>query len=107
MKQCLIVETRDPVEHRDAEWTAALASGIAARGVPTAILLAENAAAGARAGVAPYLHALLGDGVAISVDRVAMKERGIVEDELVPGLAPADLEMVVDWLEAGATVIWR
>ena len=107
MKQCLIVETRDPVEHRDAEGTAALGSGMAAIGVPTAILLAENAAAGARAGVAPYLEALVRDGIAVSVDRVAMKERGIAEDELVPGLAPADIEIVVDWLEAGATVIWR
>ncbi len=107
MKRCLIVETRDPLGQRDFEWTAELASGMRGQGVPTSLLLTENAVLGARPGVAPCLQKLLQDGVEISVDRFAMRERGIAEDNLMPGLIPAEINIVIDCLEAGAAVLWR
>ena len=107
MKQCLIVETRDPVDHRDFDWMASLALRMHEEGMPVSILLTENGVLGARPGVAPCLQRLIDQRVTISVDRVAMRERGIAEDKLMPGLVPAEIDVVVDSLEAGAAVLWR
>lgn len=107
MERCLIVETRDPVDHRDFESMVGLASGIRRQGMVASLLLTENAVIGVRRGVAPCLQALLDDGIVVSVDRLALRERGIPEEDLLPGVQPAEIDLIVDWLEARASVLWR
>jgi hypothetical protein len=71
-------------------------------------MLVENGVLAARTGAAaPFLAALAEEGVPILADRFALRERGIAETELATGVAPAELNVVIDWLDAGASVLWR
>lgn len=107
MEQCLIVESRDPVEHRDFDRITELALGMRQQGVSTSLFLIDNAVFGARAGVAPGLASLVEQRIAVSADRLAMAERGIGEDAILPGIRATDIGTVVDSLLAGAAVLWR
>jgi hypothetical protein len=107
MERCMIVETRDPIAHRDVEWMAELALAMKRRGLGVAVLLAENGALAARTGTAPSLQRLVDEDIAVSVDRFALEERGIAEAEPVPGVEPCEIGIVVDQLAAGASVLWR
>jgi sulfur relay (sulfurtransferase) complex TusBCD TusD component (DsrE family) len=106
VKQFLIVETRDPVEHPDVERIAGLAAGLRAEGCPTTIFLTENGVIAARPGVAPFLAALP-DGVTVAVDMVALAERGMTEADIAPNMVPSGIGALVDDLLAGARTIWR
>ena len=107
MDQVLIVETRDPLEHKDVERIATLAGGLAAEGCRATVFLTENAVIAARPGVAPFLEALAGRNVAVEVDRVALAERGLAESEMAQGMTASGIERVVDALLAGARTMWR
>jgi hypothetical protein len=104
----MIVETRDPFAVRDVEWTAGLLAAMRRAGRRCTLVLAENGVLGARnAAGAPFLSGLVDAGVEILADRFALRERGIAEDALAAGIAAADLDVVVDRLAAGGTVVWR
>ena len=104
----MVVETRDPFAVRDVEWTAGLLAALREAGTPCTLVLTENGVFGARAGAsASGLAGLAGAGVEIFADRFALRERGIGEDELASGIAPAGLDVVVDRLAAGGRVLWR
>ena len=107
MNQCLIVESRDPAEHRDVERMAELALGLSRRGCTTAMLFIENGVFAVRDSVAPWLQRLAGNGVMLGADRLSLAQRGIAEDAIMPGVTPREPAFVVDWLETGATVIWN
>ena len=108
MKDMVIVETRDPIEVRDVEWSAELLAGTRQAGRASTLILAENGVLGARASApAPFLRRLVEQGVGILADRFALAERGIDEADLAPGIAGADLGVVVDHLVAGDRVLWR
>lgn len=108
MKAMMIVETRDPLDARDVEWSVGLMAGMHAFGIPATLMLAENGVLGARRDTATsLLQPLLDQGVEILADRFALAERGIAEAELVPGISGAELGVVVDRLVAGDSVIWR
>lgn len=108
MKDIMVVETRDLIEIRDVEWGAGLLADLQASGSATCMMLAENGVFAARKmALAACLIPLIGGGVTVLADRFALRERGIAETDLVPGVAPADLGVVIDWLEAGASVLWR
>ncbi|MGZ8336882.1 MAG: hypothetical protein ACXWU1_09505 [Allosphingosinicella sp.] len=107
MKHCLIVESRDPAEHRDVERTAELALGLARCSCTTAMLFIENGVFAVRDSVAPWLQRLSGGGVELAADRLSLAERGIAKAVMMPGVAVTEPVFVVDRLEAGATVIWN
>ena len=108
MRDCLIVETRDPLEIGDVEWVADLLVQLGQAGVRCAIMLTENGVLGVRASArTTFPRRLIDNSVAVLADRFALAERGMKEAELVHGVACADLGAVVDALEAGASVIWR
>lgn len=107
MNNVLIVESRDPAEHRDVERMAELALGLARGGCTTAILFVENGVFAVRDSVAPWLQRLAGGGVTLAADRLSLIQRGIAEDRIMPGVAGAEPAFVVDRLEAGASVIWN
>ncbi len=84
-----------------------LAAAVQGDGVPTAIFLADNGVLGARQGAQSAVEEWLQAGVSVAADRFALAERGIPDTDLMPGVAPADLELVLDRLVFGASVIWR
>jgi hypothetical protein len=43
----------------------------------------------------------------VFADRYALRERGIRDGDLAKGVKPAELDAVVDALEAGVSVMWR
>ena len=107
MKDLMIVETRDPTAHGDVDWMGRLAAAAQADGVPAAIFLADNGVLGARQGARSAVEEWIQAGVSVSADRFALAERGIPEARLLPGVTPADLDLVLDRLVFGASVIWR
>ena len=108
MKGMMIVETRDPIAVRDVEWTAGLLGKMRQAGHSCALMLAENGVLGARASACPAAFSrLVETGVEILADRFALGERGIAEAELHAGISGADLDMVIERLAAGDTILWR
>ena len=107
MRELLIVETRDAAEHRGPEQMAELAAGMVKAGVPATIFLTENAAFAARRMPGGHLTNAIAQGVTVAVDRFALRERAISEDELQSGIAPAGVEMIVKHLTGGNSVMWR
>ena len=106
MQQLLIVETRDLAASGDAERMVELAAGMTGQSVPAAILLAENAAFSAHRDSRDYLGPAISAGVRVLADRFALDERGIRPEDLRPDVGIADIDIVVDYLAAGASVIW-
>ena len=108
VKDMMIVETRDPFAVRDVEWTAGLLAAMRRAGGRCTLMLCENGVLGARDSACPdFLSSLSLAEVEILADRFALRERGIPEDRLAPGVAGADLDVVIDRLAAGGTVLWR
>ena len=108
MKSMMIVETRDPLECRDVEWSAALLSGLRKADVACTLMLAENGVLAARAAArSALLSGLVDGGVEVLADRFALAERGIADSDLAAGVAGVDLGVVIDRLAAGGAVIWR
>ena len=108
MKDMLIVETRDPIECRDVEWSASVLAGLSEAGVSCTLMLAENGVLAARGSAhTSLLSALIDAGVEILADDFALVERGIAEADLRAGVARAELGVVIDRLAAGTAVIWR
>ena len=106
MQQLLIVETRDLAASGDAERMARLAAGMTDQSVPAAIFLTENAAFSAHRNSRDYLGAAISAGVTVLADRFALDERGIRPEDLRSDVAIADIDVVVDYLAAGASVMW-
>ena len=108
MKDVMVIESRDPIMISDTEWGAELVRGMAAAGARSCMMLVENGVIAARNGAAvPWMDALKADGVAVVADRYALRERGIGENELAEGVIGAELGIVIDWLDAGARILWR
>ena len=107
MNGMMIVETRDPLAVRDVEWTAGLLASMRRAGCKCTLMLAENGVFGARGPGGACLAGLAEAGVELLADRFALRERGIAEDSLATGVAPAELDVVIDRLAAGEAVVWR
>ena len=107
MKQFLLIETRDPLEHHDVARMVELAAGLSNAGSPTELFLTDNAVIAARAGVAPFLEALADHGVTIRVDEDSLAERGIAVSRLPSGMTARGIDIILDALLAGASTIWR
>jgi hypothetical protein len=103
----MIVETRDPIDHGDVDWMGRFAVAAHAGGVGAAVFLADNGVLGARRGAPSAVEVWIQSGVKVAADRFALRERGISDTDLLPGVVPADLDLVLDRLIGGASVIWR
>jgi hypothetical protein len=108
MTRYMIIETRDPQDSRDVEWMAELAANLQRGGASATVMLAENGVFAARAGATTSpLRKLTEAGCQVLADRYALRERGIRDADLAKGVKAAELDAVVDALEAGVSVMWR
>ncbi len=108
MTRYMIIETRDPIEARDVDWMAELAADLQRSGAQASVMLAENGVFAARSGAAASaLRTLTDAGCEVFADRYALRERGIRDGDLATGVKAAELDVVLDALEAGVSVMWR
>lgn len=108
MQKYLLIETRDPVEAGDTEWTGALALALSRKRAEVIVFLTENAVLGARAGAdAPLVHMLDKKNVKIVADQFALHERGVSRHDLAKQIDTADISMIAECMANNARVIWR
>jgi sulfur relay (sulfurtransferase) complex TusBCD TusD component (DsrE family) len=108
MAKYLLIESRDPFDSNDTRFCCDLAQQLAAARNDVTVFLVQNGVLPARAGVrAGNLGKLPGAGVKVLADSFSLKERGIDEARLAPGIAAAPLDLVIDALAEGAKVIWH
>jgi sulfur relay (sulfurtransferase) complex TusBCD TusD component (DsrE family) len=106
--QYFLIASRDPYSFAGARRCYDLASALAGEGNGVTLFLIQNGVLPARHSPASAeLTRLARQGIRILADDFSLRERGIAESGLAPGVAPAPLDVVVDALEAGARVVWH
>ncbi len=108
MSKYLLIESRDPFDSNDTGFCVDLATQLAAAKNQVTVFLVQNGVLPARAGArAGGLMQLTGAGISVLADSFSLKERGINATSLVPGVAAAPLDVVLDALAEGTQVIWH
>src|SRR4051812_22253751 len=106
MPRYMLIESRDPFESNDVEFSYNLALGLAKAGNEVTVLLVQNGVLAARRGArADGLALLLRAGVPIPPDAFSPAERGI--SRLTSGIEPAPIDVAVDHLAAGHKTLWH
>ena len=108
MTDYLLIESRDPFDSNDTQFTHELAKGLKRHGHEVTLFLVQNGVLPAR----PSAHsAALSDlaraGIEVLADDFSLSERGIAADGLAEGVRAASLEVVVDQLAEGRKAIWH
>ena len=106
MSRYVLIESRDPFEWRSAEEHYALAATLAEAGDEVTLVLVQNGVLPARPGARSPLEALTRAGVTVLADELSLKQRGLAPSSLLPGVAAASLDIVVDGLAEGKKVLW-
>jgi sulfur relay (sulfurtransferase) complex TusBCD TusD component (DsrE family) len=108
MARYVIVHTRDPSAHRDAQKAYDLAARLARQGEEVTLFLAQNGVFPAHHDVVPEsLAELVRSGVTVVADEVSLRERGIAPDRLAAGVSPAPIDLLVDLLADSRQVFWH
>jgi hypothetical protein len=109
MARYLLIESRDPFEHGDVGYYYDLAHGLSREGHEVTLFLVQNGVLPARKSPrSARLGEIARAGVNVLADNFSLRERGIPEDALVPGVVPAAIDRVVDFLADSATrAMWH
>lgn len=108
MARYVLIESRDPVESTDVAYFYDFAAGLQRDGNEVTLMLVQNGVKSATQGdTSGALETLAKGGVRVLADEVSLKERGITDAPLAPGLEAADLSHVVDEMDAGVNVMWH
>ena len=108
MTHYLLIESRDTFDARDGGFCCELAGALAQRGDRVAVFAVQNGVLSLRAAAqAPAWAALARAGVPVRADLFSLRERGIPVAHLATGVAPSELDTVIDCLADGWRVIWH
>ena len=108
MGRYLFIESLDPFESNDVGQYHDLAAGLAREGNQVTLFLVQNGVLAARSGArAGALSALAEQRVEVLADDFSLRERGIPEGRLAPGVRPAPLDVVIDRLADGCKALWH
>jgi intracellular sulfur oxidation DsrE/DsrF family protein len=108
MPRYLLIESRDPFDSNDTRFCCDLARQLVAAKNEVTLFLVQNGVLPVRPGArSGDLSRLTGAGVRVLADSFSLKERGIDDTRLAPGVAAAPLDIVMDALAEGAKVIWH
>jgi sulfur relay (sulfurtransferase) complex TusBCD TusD component (DsrE family) len=108
MSDYLLIASRDPYTHASARRCYELAASLAGEGRRVTIFLIQNGVLPARPSPASQpLAELARQGVRVLADDFSLRERGIAEAGLAPGVAPAPLDVVIEALAGGAKALWH
>lgn len=107
MSKYLLIESRDPFESAAMRGHVELAAGLRQAGAEVALYLVQNGVLGCRAGAdAAELGEALAAGVELLADDFSLRERGIGDGDLLRGVRPAAIDVVVSRLAGGWKVIF-
>ena len=108
MAKYMLIESRDPFESNDTAQYIDLATNLVQEGNEVTLFLVQNGVLPARAGAAANgLSGASEAGVTVLADDFSLRERGIGENQLVSGVSPAPLDIVVDGMVDGAKTMWH
>ena len=108
MPSYLLIVSRDPGTHVSATRCYELAAAIAREGCSVALFLIQNGVLPARPSLgSAELSELAGSGVRVLADDFSLRESGIADSALAPGVEAAPIDFVIEALEAGAKVVWH
>ena|ERR1700730_865989 len=109
MNRYLFIESRDPFESRDTQFVEATAAALKQRGHEVTVYLVQNGVLAARRNSHEnYLGRLSVAGVTLLADDFSLHERGIQPSELMPGIAPSNIEALVNTLvQENTKAIWH
>jgi len=105
----LFIETREPFESRDVRFVIETAAALKQRDNEVTIFLVQNAVLAARGkATGSELRELPKAGIRLMADEFSLHERGILIDELLPGIHISNIDSVVDIIARENTrVIWH
>ncbi len=104
----LLIESRDPFESNDVGFSYGLAADLARDGNEVTVFLVQNGVLPARPGArSDGLAELAAAGLTVLADDFSLRERAIPADGMVPGVAAAPLETVIDQMADGAKTLWH
>src|SRR5579871_5377500 len=99
MAHYLLIESRDPYEHADAEYLADLAGDLARAGNDVTVFLVQNGVLVARPKAeAPSLRKLAGGKIKVLADDFSLRERGISTTSLAEPVRASSIDELVDVL---------
>ena len=108
MTKYLLIASRDPFEARDIASYYDLAATLARSGAKVTLFLVQNGVLPARASQeARRLTELARASVLVLADELSLRERGIRRERLAPGIASAQLDVVIDHLADGGRTLWQ
>src|SRR5262245_60083181 len=95
MTRYIFIESRDPFESRDTEFTEEAAIAVKDRGHDVTVFLVQNAVLAARKSVR-CLNRLSEAGVILLADDLSLRERGINPNEVNTSVRPSGIDALVD-----------
>ena len=108
MAKYLLIESRDPFDSTDSATYCELARSLVKEGNTVTLMLVQNGVLPARKSkLSEQLSEAARVGVEVLADDFSLRERGIRTDQLVSGVKPAPLDVVVDQLAEGRKALWH
>lgn len=108
MGKYLLIESRDPFESNDVGYYYDLAADLRRAGNDVTLFLVQNGVLPVRPGaLSDQLARTITAGVEVLADDFSLRERGIMHDQLLAGVAAAPLDVVVDQLADGRKALWH
>ena len=108
MSRYLLIESRDPYGSTDPRGYATLASQLKAAGHEVALFLVQNGVLPVRAEArCAELRDAIGAQVEVLADEFSLRERGIENARVLPGVRVAPIAIVVERLAAGWKTLWH
>ena len=108
MAKYFLFESSDYFTQRDTETHWQLASDLKEAGNEVILFLVGNGVLPARKSVAtPSLTKLAKSGVQIWADPLALRERGITHDTLLPDVQMTDMHEAINCIAQGYKAIWH
>jgi sulfur relay (sulfurtransferase) complex TusBCD TusD component (DsrE family) len=109
MSNYIFIETRDPFESRDTNFTEQTATALKQRGHEVTVFLVQNGVLASRRNARDsYLSRLTQAGVNLLADDFSLCERGIQTAELHAGVRPSSIDTLVDaLLQSNTKAVWH
>jgi len=108
MGKYLLIESRDPFDSNDVDFTYSLASDLKKSGNDVTLFLVQNGVLPARPSTKSKLITDVAKaGVEVLADEFSLKERGISPGRLAEGTKASPLETVIDQMVEGRKVLWH
>jgi predicted peroxiredoxin len=108
MANYLLIESRDPYDSNDVQFVYDLATNLKKQGNEVTVFLVQNGVLPARKSPrSTKLDELVKAGIKVVADDFSLRERGITNNRLVPGVTATGVDTIVDRLADGWKTIWH